>query len=64
MMTVGNALPNWTYRVFHLVMALGWVDFEMDSSPGGWAATVDIYCPSRTVKPPKSESTQTKSAIR
>ena len=37
---------------------LGWVDFDLGSSPGWWAATVDTYCPSRMVEHSKSNSTQ------
>ena len=36
---------------------LGWVDFDLGSSPGWWATTVDTYCPSRMVEHPKSKST-------
>ena len=34
------------------------VDLNWVSSPGWWAATVAIYCPSRMVEHPKSKSTQ------
>ena len=39
-------------------MAVGWVDLDLGSSPGWWAATVATYCPSRTVEHSKSKSTQ------
>ena len=41
-----------------MVEYLGWVDFDLGSSPGWWAATVATYCPSRMVEHPKSKSTQ------
>ena len=50
-----------TYRVAHLLGNLGWVDFDLGSSPGWWAATVASYCPSRMVEHPKSKSTQPRS---
>ena len=34
------------------------VDLDLGSSPGWWAATVATYCPSRMVEHPKSKSTQ------
>ena len=34
------------------------VDLDLGSSPGWWAATVATYCPSRMVELPKSKSTQ------
>ena len=37
---------------------LGWVDLDLGSSPGWWAASVATYCPSRMVEHPKSNSTQ------
>ena len=37
---------------------LSWVDLDLGSSPGWWAATVATCCPSRTVEHPKSKSTQ------
>ena len=37
---------------------LGWVDLDLESSPGWWAASVATYCPSRMVEHPKSNSTQ------
>ena len=42
------------YRVRHLPGYLGWVDLDLGSSPGWWAATVATYCPSRMVEHPKS----------
>ena len=35
------------YRVSHALVDLGWVDLDLGSSPGWWAATVATYCPSR-----------------
>ena len=37
---------------------LGWVDLDLESSPGWWAGTIASYCPSRMVEHPKSKSTQ------
>ena len=37
---------------------LGWVDLDLGSSPGWWAAFVATYCQSRMVEHPKSNSTQ------
>ena len=34
------------------------VDIDLGSSPGWWAATVATYCPNRMVEHPKSKSTQ------
>ena len=34
------------------------VDLDLGSSLGWWAATVATYCPSRMVEHPKSKSTQ------
>ena len=42
-------------------LRLGWVDLDLGSSPGWWAATVATYCPSRMVEHPKSKSTQPRS---
>ena len=39
-------------------MAVGWVDLDMGSSPGWWAAGVATYCPSRVVDHSKSKSTK------
>ena len=36
---------------------MGWVDLDLGSSPGWWAATVAAYCPGRMVENPKSKST-------
>ena len=44
--------------VSHLVANLGWVDLDLGSSPGWWAATVATYCPGRVAEHPKSKSTQ------
>ena len=41
-----------------MVWQLGWVDLDLGSSPGWWAATVATYCPSRMVEHSKSKSTQ------
>ena len=37
---------------------LGWVDLDLGSSPGWWAASIATYCPCRMVEHPKSNSTQ------
>ena len=37
------------YRVTVVVTHLGWVDSDLGSSPGWWAASVATYCPSRMV---------------
>ena len=39
-------------------LAQGFVDLDLGSSPGWWAATVASYCPSRMVEHPTSKSTQ------
>ena len=52
------------YREFYLLANLGWVDLDLESSPGWWAATVASYCPSRMVEHPKSKSTQPRFASR
>ena len=39
-------------------LGLGWVDLDLGSSPGWWAASVATYCPNRMVEHPKSNSTQ------
>ena len=39
-------------------LAQGFVDLDLGSSSGWWAATVATYCPSRMVGHPKSKSTQ------
>ena len=52
------------YRVTHLVVNLGWIDLDLGSSPGWWAATVATYCPSRVVEHPKSKSTKPRYATR
>ena len=52
------------YRVRQVVVDLGWVDLDLGSSPGWWAATVATYCPGRVVEHPKSLSTQLRSATR
>ena len=41
-----------------MVADLGWVDLDLGSSPGWWAAIVASYCPSRVVEHPKSKSTK------
>ena len=46
------------YRASHVLVDLGWVDLDLGSSPGWWAATVATYCPSRVVEHPKSKSTK------
>ena len=42
------------YRVTHLLANQGWVDLDLGSSPGWWAATVATYFPGRMVEHPKS----------
>ena len=42
------------YRVTLVVKYLGFVDLDLGSSPGWWAATVGTNCPSRMVEHPKS----------
>ena len=44
------------YRVSHHVSDLGWVDLDLGSSPGWWAAIVASYCPSGVVEQPRSET--------
>ena len=46
------------YRVTLVVEYLCWVDLDLGSSPGWWAATVATYCPRRVVEHPKSKSAQ------
>ena len=48
----------------HMLANLGWVDFDLGCSPGWWAATVAIFCPSRPGELPKSKSTQQRFASR
>ena len=43
------------YIVTLVVEYLGWVDLDLGSSIGWWAATVATYCPSRMVEHPKSK---------
>ena len=53
--------PNPTealYRASHVLEDLGWVDLDLGSSPGGWAATVATYCPSRPVELSKFSSSK------
>ena len=47
-----------TYRASHVLVDLGWVELDLGSSPGWWAATVATYCLNRMVEHPKSKSTQ------
>ena len=46
------------YRVSHLVADLGWVDLDLGSSAGCWAAIVATYYPGRVVEHSKSKLTQ------
>lgn len=46
------------YRVSHLLANMGWVDTDLRSSLGWWAANAANYCPSRMVGHLKYESTQ------
>ena len=43
------------YRVAILVMHLSWDDLDLESSPGWWAVTEAIFCPSRIVEHPKDK---------
>ena len=54
-------LDDREYRVSHHVLDLGWVDLDLGSSPGWWAAIVASYGPSRLVEHTKSKSTQLRS---
>ena len=49
---------TWDYRVSHVLVDQGWVDLDLGTSPGWWAATVATYCTSRMVEHPKSKSTK------
>ena len=49
------------HRVTLVVEYPGWVDLDLGSSPGWWAAIIASYCPSRVVEHPKSKSTQPRS---
>ena len=46
------------YRASHVLEDLGWVDLDLGSSPGWWAATVATYCLSWMEEHPKSKSTK------
>ena len=46
------------YRVTLVIEYLSWVDLDLESCPGWWAAAVVTYCPSRMVEHHKSKSTQ------
>ena len=46
------------YRASHVLVDLGWVDFDLWSSTGWWDATVATYCPNRMVEHSKSKSTK------
>ena len=46
------------YRLTHLLADLGWVDLDLGCSTGRWAVLQLRCCPSKTVEPPKSKSTQ------
>ena len=59
---------NYVYRASHVLVDLGWVDFDFGSSPGWWAATVATYCPSRPggtsqIQVNKTQSTRTRDAL-
>ena len=56
-----DPFPTGKYRVTQKVLDLGWVDLDLGTSPGWWAATVAIYCPRRGVEHLKFESTQPRS---
>ena len=49
------------YRVGQTIVHLGWVDLDLVSSLGWWAATVATYCPSMVMEQIKAKSTQPKS---
>ena len=53
--TLGN------YRVTPKVSDLGWVDLDLGSSLGWWAATIATYCPSRMMEHLIPISTQPRS---
>ena len=53
-----NMFLLFLYRVIDTIRYMGWVDSELGSSPGWWAATVATYCPSKQVQHPKYKSTQ------
>ena len=46
------------YRETLVVEYLSWIDLDLGSSLGWWAAAVATYCPSRVVEHAKSKSTQ------
>ena len=52
-MCTNDAQSN--YRVSLVVWQLGWVDLDLDNSPGWLAAIVATYCQSRMVEHLKSE---------
>ena len=54
----GQGEVNLKYRVSHLVADLGWIDLDLGSSLGWWAATAATYCPGRVVEHHKCKSTQ------
>ena len=45
------------YRVTPVVKCLGWVDLDLGSFPGWWAANVATFCQIRMVEYPKYNST-------
>ena len=50
-LTPAMQMSDVPYRVTLVVEYLGYfVDLDLGSSPGCWAATVAIYCPSRMVE--------------
>ena len=51
-------LTQGTYRASHVLVDLGWIDLDLGSSPGWWAASVATYCPRRVMEHPKSKSTK------
>ena len=56
-----SSLKLTQYRVTLVVEYFGWVDFDLGSSSGWWAATTATYCPGSIVQHPKSMSTQPRS---
>ena len=50
-------------KTLYIQEDLGWVDFDLGSFPGWWAATVATYCPSRVLEHPKSRSTKLQNPV-
>ena len=58
---VGSATGEYRGTLVVEYLLPSFVDLDLGSSPGWWAATVATYCPSRMVEHPKSKSTQPRS---